>query len=109
LGTPPLLSGSGKFGTPCERIQEANPTSPVDCGLVPAEGPATFVDVEPVATAGGFPPPQPAASSEHATTATTDAMMSGGRERSMFEAFQSTASKAHHRNLNVSALRLRGC
>jgi hypothetical protein len=61
------------------------------------------------ATPGELPPPQPAASSEHAAAATSDAMMSGGRERSMFGSFQSTASKAHHRNLNVLALRLRGC
>jgi hypothetical protein len=62
-----------------------------------------------LATPDEPPPPQPAASSENAATATTEARMSERRQLTMFGSFQSRARKAHHRNLNVSALRLRGC
>jgi hypothetical protein len=63
--TRPLRKlGSGKFGTPCERTQEAYARSPVACVPPPAEGPAVLVVVvETVATPGvGAPPPQPATS-----------------------------------------------
>jgi hypothetical protein len=61
------------------------------------------------ATRGEPPLPQPAASSEDAETATTDPTISGRRQRTISSSFHSTASKAHHRNLNVRALKLRRC
>ena len=61
LGIPPLLAGSGKFGTPCERIQEEYATSPVESVLPPADELAAVVVVEPVAALGvDGPPPQAA-------------------------------------------------
>jgi hypothetical protein len=71
---------------------------------------AAVVEEATLATRGEPPPlPQPAASSEKAATATTEGRMSGRRQRMMCGSFQSRTGKAHHRNLNVSALKLRGC
>ena len=86
-------------------------------GEAPTSAPAPFcaVDVPAVveeatlATPAEPAPPQPAASSENAATATTEATMSGWWQRTMFGSFQSRTREAHHCNLNVSALRLRGC
>jgi hypothetical protein len=61
LGIPPLFVGSGKFGTPCERIQEEYATSPVESVLPLADELAVVVVVEPVAALGvDGPPPQAA-------------------------------------------------
>ena len=86
----PCASGSGKFGTPCERMQAVNstPAAPVPrlvemLAPIPAPGgnenapellvaplPASFEVVVPrLATAGDFePPPQPAATSARLTS-----------------------------------------
>jgi hypothetical protein len=96
LGIPPLLVGSGKFGRPCERIQAANATSPGACVLPLAEGLTVVVVVEEAtfATPGELPPPHPAASSDNAATATTEARMSGLRQRTMFGSFRSRARES---------------
>jgi hypothetical protein len=70
---------------------------------------AAFVEEATLATPGEPPPLQPAANSEDAATATTEVRMSGRRQHMIFGSFQSRARKAHHRDLNVSAPRLRGC
>jgi hypothetical protein len=62
-----------------------------------------------LATPGEPPPLQPAASSEDAATTMTEARMSRRGQHMILRSFQSRAPKAHHRNLNVSAPRLRGC
>jgi hypothetical protein len=65
---------------------------------------------EPTRATPGEPPlPQPAVRSEDAATAARDVRMSGRRQRMMFGSFQSRAREAHHRNLNVSAPKLRSC
>jgi hypothetical protein len=89
FGIPPLLVGSGKVGTPCERIQEANATSPVACVLPLAAGLAVVVVVEEAtfATPGELPPPQPAASTAKAAAAMTEARMIG-RRCTLFVSFQ---------------------
>lgn len=83
LGIPPLLSGSGKFGTPCERIQEEYDRSPIAPGapaLPAAEEPAAAVVVEPVATPGVEGPP-PHAATAAPTARTPPAIIAVRRKR----------------------------
>jgi hypothetical protein len=102
-----IVEGSGNVGTPWERMQREKATAAAASFCVVVV--AAVMEEATLATLGEPPPPQPAASSENATTATTDVRMTGRRQRTMFGSLQSRAEKAHHRNLNVSALRLRGC
>jgi hypothetical protein len=101
------MEGSGNVGTPWERMQRENGTAAAApfCVVVVA----AVVEEATLATLGEPPPPQPAASSAHAATATRELRMSGRRQHMLFGSFHSRARKVHHRNLNVSALRLRGC
>jgi hypothetical protein len=100
-----IVEGSGKFGTPWERMQRENGTTAAApfCVVVAA----AVVEEATLATPREPPPPQPTASSEKPATARTEARMSRGRQRNMFGSLQSTAGKAHHRNLSGSPLRLR--
>ena len=66
---PTKFCGSGKFGSPLERMQRENASSPFCVVVV-----AVVVEEAPLATLGEPPPPQPAASSEDAATATTDSV-----------------------------------
>jgi len=50
LGIPPLLLGSGKFGTPCERMQPEKATADWERADPPA------FDEPPEPVAGGLPP-----------------------------------------------------
>jgi hypothetical protein len=70
---------------------------------------AVLVEEATFATPGELPPPQPDVSREDAATATTEARVSGLRQRMRFASFHARARKAHHWNLNASALRMRGC
>jgi hypothetical protein len=90
---------------PLERMHWEKATSPFCVVGVVAAG----VEDATLATPGEPPPPQPAASSENAATATTAVKMSERWQRTMLGSFQSRAMEAHHRNLNVTALKLRGC
>jgi hypothetical protein len=67
------------------------------------------VDDAILATPGEPPPPHAAASSEIGATTTTQARMSGRRQLSMFGSVRSSTGKAHHGNMNGSALTLRSC
>jgi hypothetical protein len=70
----PMGGGSGKFGTPLERMQRVKATAPFCVVVV-----AAVVEEATLATPAEPPPPQPAASSENAATATTAARMVGRR------------------------------
>jgi hypothetical protein len=66
----PLLSGSGKFATPCERMQALNRAGLADLARVVA---LAAVVVGSLATDGVDEPPQPAAASVARTTAAAEA------------------------------------
>src|SRR5262249_10110690 len=104
---PPTRCGSGKLGTPWERMQREKATScgVAFCVVVVAarreEGRLATLQEPPLA--------QPAASSENEATATIEVRISARRQPMRSVPFSREQAKAHHRNLNVLALRLRGC
>jgi hypothetical protein len=99
----PIGGGSGNLGTPWERMQRVKATA-VFCGVVAAG----LVDEVMLATPGEPPPPpQPAASSDNAAAATTEGRISGWRQH-MIGFLWLEVGKAHHPNMNDSALSLRG-
>ena len=68
--------------------EKANAEASVPCWVVVvAEVREAVVEEVTLATPGDPPPPQPAASSADAATRTVEAMMSGLRQRTMFDPF----------------------
>ena len=92
LSKTPWLFGSGHPVMPWERMQRAKANAEASvpfCVVVVAPVVAAVVEEATLATPAEPPPPQPAASSANAATRTTEARMSGLRQRTMFGSLRS--------------------